>query len=108
MDALSAPDQSHTFHQIALMDREPAKLPGIVAALAIVAGISGILLDRRKTIRFRKLCTKSLISLCNLCVLCVSVVVVIEQFLNHRGTEDTEIAQRRSPIRTFRAKPLEL
>jgi hypothetical protein len=29
-------------------------------------------------------------------------------FVNHIGAEDTEIAQRRSSIRTFRAKPLEL
>src|ERR1051325_12064277 len=35
------------------------------------------------------------ISLCNLCVLCVSVVSVCHQLLNHRDTEDTEIAQRK-------------
>ena len=52
------------------------------------------------------LCPKSLISLCNLCVLCVSVVVFTNNFFNHRGTEDAEMAQRRSPIRTFRARPL--
>src|ERR1043165_6160734 len=34
------------------------------------------------------------ISLCNLCVLCVSVVSVCHQLLNHRDTEDTEVAQR--------------
>src|SRR5690348_16251289 len=55
---------------------------------------------------FMGLCTKSLISLCNLCVLCVSVVVVSNKFLNHRGTEDTEVAQRRSRKRTFRARPV--
>src|SRR6185503_20950402 len=57
---------------------------------------------------FNGLCPKSLISLCNLCVLCVSVVVFYEQFLNHRGTEDAEMAQRRSPTRTFRARPIQL
>jgi hypothetical protein len=29
-----------------------------------------------------------------------------EQFLNHRVTEDVEVAQRRSPIRTFRVQPV--
>jgi hypothetical protein len=46
------------------------------------------------------LCPKSL----SLCTLCVSVVVFSNNSLNHRDTEDTEVAQRE----TFRAKPLEL
>ena len=36
------------------------------------------------------------ISLCNLCVLCVSVVISFHISLNHRDTENTEVAQRRS------------
>src|SRR6185369_1509211 len=35
-------------------------------------------------------------SLCNLCVLCVSVVYARQD--HHRGTEDTEVAQRRKKI----------
>ena len=34
------------------------------------------------------------ISLCNLSVLCVSVVLFYSEFINHRGTENTEVAQR--------------
>src|SRR6185369_4064898 len=51
-----------------------------------------------------RLCTNSLwsgISLCNLCVLCVSVVWSYSEFINHRGTEDTEVAQRRARSRLF-------
>jgi len=33
-------------------------------------------------------------SLCNLCVLCVSVVCFCLEFVNHRDTENTEVAQR--------------
>jgi len=33
------------------------------------------------------------ISLCNLCVLCVSVVWFYSEFINHRDTEDTEVAR---------------
>ena len=43
------------------------------------------------------LCTKSPcpeISLCNLCVLGVSVVRFCSEFINHRDTENTEMAQR--------------
>ena len=47
---------------------------------------------------------KSDFSVQSLCLLCLCGCF-FERFLNHRGTEDTEIAQRRSPIRTFRAKP---
>src|SRR6188474_317827 len=35
-------------------------------------------------------------SLCNLCVLCVSVVNITVGKNNHRGTENTEVTQRRS------------
>src|SRR4029453_1420182 len=35
------------------------------------------------------------ISLCNLCVLCVSVVDWWQRFVNHRDTENTEVAQRK-------------
>ena len=42
-----------------------------------------------------------LISLCNLCVLCVSVVCFCLEFVNHRDTENTEIAQRRGAFVTF-------
>ena len=38
------------------------------------------------------------ISLCNLCVLCVSVVYFCSEFINHRDTENTEVAQRRAPF----------
>jgi len=58
--------------------------------------------------RFVWLCTKSTCSessLCNLCVLCDSVVSFCSEFINHRDTEDTEIAQRRA-TETFRAKPV--
>jgi len=51
-----------------------------------------------------RLCTKSPcsgISLCNLCVLCVSVVWFYSEFINHRDTEDTEVAQRRARSRLF-------
>src|SRR6185503_7537452 len=41
------------------------------------------------------------ISLCNLCVLCVSVVWFYSEFINHRDTEDTEVAQRRARPRLF-------
>src|ERR1700741_4086786 len=53
---------------------------------------------------FDGLCTKSPgsgISLCNLCVLCVSVVCFCSEFINHRDTEDTEVAQRRARLRLF-------
>src|SRR5438045_8043897 len=40
-----------------------------------------------------------------LCVLCVSVVVFANKFIHHRGHR---VAQRRTVIRTFRAKLLEL
>src|SRR5215210_8629442 len=59
---------------------------------------------------FKRLCTKSghtRSSLCNLCVLCASVVHYCSEN-NHRDTEDTEVAQRRSRIETFGAKPDEL
>jgi len=36
-------------------------------------------------------------SLCNLCVLCVSVVRFAANSVNHRDTENTEVAQRRAP-----------
>src|SRR6185503_21040325 len=52
----------------------------------------------------QRLCTKSPysgISLCNLCVLCVSVVWFYSEFINHRDTEDTEVAQRRARSRLF-------
>jgi hypothetical protein len=51
-----------------------------------------------------RLCTKSPcseISLCNLCVLCVSVVWFYSEFINHRDTEDTEVAQRRARSALF-------
>src|SRR6185295_9396112 len=54
------------------------------------------------------LCTKSfyiLISLCNLCVLCVSVVCFCSEFINHRDTENTEVAQRRGPASVFVQSP---
>src|ERR1043165_8494055 len=35
-------------------------------------------------------------SLCNLCVLCVSVVHLCRELVNHRDTENTEVAQRRA------------
>src|ERR1043165_6417720 len=38
------------------------------------------------------------ISLCNLCVLCVSVVCFCSEFIKHRDTENTEVAQRRAPF----------
>src|ERR1044072_2466240 len=44
------------------------------------------------------LCTKNpryWVSLCNLCGLCVSVVRFWSGFINHRDTENTEVAQRR-------------
>jgi len=44
---------------------------------------------------------ESPISLCDLRVLSVSVVVFFEQFFNHKGTEDTKIAQRRRSIGLF-------
>jgi len=34
-------------------------------------------------------------SLCNLSVLCVSVVSYCCELVNHRGTENTEVAQRK-------------
>jgi len=40
-------------------------------------------------------------SLCNLCVLCVSVVCFCLEFVNHRDTENTEVAQRRGPALLF-------
>jgi len=54
------------------------------------------------------LCTKSPcsgISLCNLSVLCVSVVWFYSEFINHRDTEDTEVAQRRERSRLFVQSP---
>src|SRR6185369_4827729 len=36
-----------------------------------------------------------LVSQFNLCVLCVSVVCFCSEFINHRDTENTEVAQRR-------------
>jgi hypothetical protein len=39
--------------------------------------------------------SKFLSSLCNLRVLCVSVVGFSCEFVNHRDTENTEVAQRR-------------
>jgi len=38
----------------------------------------------------------TVISLCNLCVLCVSVVSFGCKSVNHRDTEDAEVAQRRA------------
>jgi len=40
-------------------------------------------------------------SLCNLGVLCVSVVCFCLEFVNHRDTENTEVAQRRGPSWLF-------
>src|ERR1044072_5380664 len=54
-----------------------------------------------------RLCTKSPcsgISLCNLSVLCVSVVWFYSEFINHRDTEDTEVAQRKQYEETFCAR----
>ncbi len=45
---------------------------------------------------FRILLISRASSLCNLCVLCVSVVTKSEQ-INHKDTENTEVAQRRQP-----------
>src|ERR1041384_2363006 len=45
------------------------------------------------------------ISLCNLCVLCVSVVWFYSEFINHRDTEDAEVAQRRARSRLFVQSP---
>jgi len=45
-------------------------------------------------------------SLRNLCVLCVSVVNRFAAKPHHRGTEDTEAAQRNQQGSTFRAKPV--
>src|ERR1700752_647 len=47
---------------------------------------------------------KSDLSVQSLCPLCLCGCF-FARFLNHRGTENTEAAQRRTPIRTFRAKP---
>jgi hypothetical protein len=38
-------------------------------------------------------------ALCNLRVLCASVVGLCRRFIHHRGTENTEIAQRRTEKR---------
>src|SRR5829696_9196338 len=38
------------------------------------------------------------LSLCKLCVLCVSVVNDASASIHHRGTEDAEVAQRRTRI----------
>src|SRR6185503_8692198 len=38
--------------------------------------------------------TRNRSSLCNLCVLCVSVVSYCYELINHRDTENTEVAQR--------------
>ncbi len=40
-----------------------------------------------------------MISLCNLCVLCVSVVSYYCDVVNHRDTENTEVAQRKHDSR---------
>src|ERR1044072_832316 len=40
-----------------------------------------------------------LASLCNLCVLCVSVVCFCSEFINHRDTENTEVAQRSAKLK---------
>jgi hypothetical protein len=40
-----------------------------------------------------------------LCVLCVSVVCFCSEFINHRDTENTEVAQRRVPSRLFVQSP---
>src|ERR1044072_518279 len=56
-----------------------------------------------------RLCTKSSCpenSLCNLCVLCVSVVCFCSEFINHRDTENTEVAQRELRTRTRRCRRL--
>jgi len=39
---------------------------------------------------------------CNLCVLCVSVVCFGSAFINHRDTENTEVAQRSLRTRSLR------
>jgi len=44
-------------------------------------------------------------SLCNLCVLCVSVVSFYSEFINHRDTENTEVAQRRAQSTLFVQSP---
>src|SRR5215216_3543630 len=46
------------------------------------------------------------VSLCNLCVLCVSVVVVSCIPNNHRDTENTEVAQRRTQTRALPMFPV--
>jgi len=46
------------------------------------------------------------ISLCNLRVLCVSVVWFYSEFINHRDTEDTEVAQRRARSRLLCKAPV--
>jgi len=43
-------------------------------------------------------------SLCNLRVLCVSVVSYYRELVNHRGTENTEVAQRHQQAATFLCK----
>src|SRR5262245_39907503 len=62
---------------------------------------------RRTVVKMlRALHEKSDFSVQPLCSLCLCGRF-FEQFLNHGGTEDTEIAQRRSPKGTFRAKPVQ-
>src|SRR6185369_8528132 len=52
-----------------------------------------------------RLCTKSTCSQGSLCNLCDSVVSFCSEFINHRDTEDTEIAQRRARPRLFVQSP---
>ena len=47
-----------------------------------------------------RLCTKSHCPGFPLCNLCVSVVCFCSEFINHRDTENTEVAQRRVNGRT--------
>ena len=58
-----------------------------------------VLRDRRNLtlLTNRDICKRcTVISLCNLCVLCVSEVSFGCKSVNHRNTEDAEVAQRRA------------
>jgi len=67
----------------------PARIPAaVLLILSTTSDLSGFKGNQRLT-------DLSDFSLRNLCVLCVSVVSFYPEFINHRDTEDTEVAQRK-------------
>src|ERR1043165_2647716 len=79
--------------------KKPALISSSVRLKSLYDGLSPMPIKRARLALHKKSGKRT--SLCNLCVLCVSVVCFCLEFINHRDTENTEVAQRKLRRTTF-------